>query len=212
MKRSEPSIPLRTVSLLPRWLMLPLTVLSGAFMLIGLAMIVYGIGWAEGGGAIGGSIGGGIGCLIGGAGGLFGTLRDWSRRLPAQAILWHVRNDQVMPGYRRMFRPALGAFAVGVVLWLCGLPAPAWAALMQTGGILAFISGSQEAMRRHTARQAHATFALYADGALDPDDRAAIDDARQKDAKFDQELREWLAISEQLRLLSNPVDDDSAGE
>jgi hypothetical protein len=50
-------------------------------------------------------------------------------------------------------------------------------------------SGGMELVRRHTAKQARALFALCADGALAADDAAAIDDARRKDATFDAEVR-----------------------
>ena len=73
-----------------------------------------------------------------------------------------------------------------------------WHGMVQTSGILTFISGSIEVMRRHTTRQARAVFALYADGALEPEDTAAIDDAREKDEEFDADVVTYLEISEQV--------------
>ena len=199
MKKNEQPIPLRSIIILPRWMMIGGVVLSGGCMLAGLVMIVYAIGWEESGQRAG-WIGGAVGCLFGGGGGLFGTLCDQKRRLPAPVYLrYYVNNDKPSPMYRKVFWPALVVFCIGVLLGcLFWNNRAIWQGIVQTSGILLFISGSIEAMRRHTTRQARAVFALYADGALEPEDTAAIDDARQKDAKFDDEVLTYLEISEQV--------------
>lgn len=199
MRRDEPPIPLRSIVCLPRWLMLAGAAISVAAMLFGVAAIGYGILRAANDAGVGGAIGGGIGCLIGGAGGLFGTLRDWNRRLPATAFLLQVRNDVPHPFYRRVFRLAVAALAVGVLAGILWNHRAIWQGVVQTSGILAFISGTLEATRRHSVRQARAVFALYADGLLDAADTAAIDDARAKDPRFDADLRRYLEVGEQVR-------------
>jgi hypothetical protein len=45
-------------------------------------------------------------------------------------------------------------------------------------------------------------FALYADGALDPADTAAIEDARRKDPKFDAEIRAFQALGARIEALT----------
>ena len=71
-----------------------------------------------------------------------------------------------------------------------------WQGVVLCSGLLTFLCGSIEAMRRHTTRQARAVFALYADGALELVDTAAIDDARAKDVKFDDEVVTYLELSQ----------------
>ena len=212
MKKPEIPIPLRSVVGLPPWLMWTGVVVSGLCMLGGLVMIVQGIVTgvtatevydATVRGRTAGAIGGGIGCLIGGAGGMFGTLRSWSNRIPANWLLPLVREDHTNPLYRRVFWPALAVFvlslAIGVAFgpwgWLWGF--------LQTSGILLCISGCIEAGRRHTVRQARTVFALYADGQLDADDTAAIDDARAKVEGFDADLQDYLRVSERVRAFTN---------
>ena len=203
MRRDEAPIPLRSIVCLPRWLMVVCVATSVAAMLLGCALIVYGIGWAETGGRLGGAIGGGIGCVIGGAGGLFGTLRDWNRRLPASTFLSLVRNDVPHPFYRRVFWPAVAALAVGLLAGLLWNHRAIWHGVVQTSAILAFVSGASEAARRHSTRRARAVFALYADGLLDPEDAAAIDDARAKDPAFDTDLTRYVEVGEQVRAFAS---------
>lgn len=208
MKKHEQPIPLRSIIIMPRWLMISGVVLGSAFILAGVALIVYAIGWCEGG-AMGGWIGGGIGCLGGGIGGLCGTLCDWSRRMPAPTYLHQLRNDKPSAFYRKVFWPSLLVFVLGLLLAIFVWNHRAiWHGLVQPSGMLLFISGTIELMRRHTNQQARAVFALYADGALEPDDTAAIDDARQKDSKFDADVQAYLDISEQIKsLASDPPKD-----
>ena len=198
MKKNDAPIPLRSIVCMPRWLMAGGVALSGACIAFGVGLVVYAIGWAEGSGAVGGSIGGAIGCIVGGGGGLFGTLCDWYRRLPATVYLQQVQNDEPHPMYRRVFWPALGVLAIALAV---ALTFDAWSAyygVLQTAGILAFISGSIEAMRRHSTRRARAVFALYADGVLEREDTHAIDDTRAKDKRFDADVRAYLHISQQI--------------
>lgn len=206
MKRQEKPIPVRSVIGLPRWMMLAGVALGGGCMLAGVGLLVYMVaatpttnprGW------YGGLIGGAVGCLGGGAGALFGTLADWRRRMPAAALLHHVQNDRVLPFYRRVFWPAL---AIALVATAIGCIFGHWRILhgfLQTGWMLAVMSGSMEAARRHTTKQARAVFALYADGVLEPADAAAIDDARSKDPKFDAAVREFQQVAAQLRELGS---------
>jgi len=198
MKRNEQPIPLRSIIILPRWMMIGGVGLASALMLAGVAMLVYAIGWCEGGELVG-MIGSAFGCVVGGAGALWGTLRDWTRRLPATVYLRHLNNDQISPMYRKVFWPALTVFVLGLFtacfLWNSRV---IWQGVLQTSGILLFISGSIEAMRRHTVQQARAVFALYADGALGPEDTAAIDDARAKDSKFEDDVKAYLQISDRV--------------
>ena len=203
MKKNQQPIPLRSIIVLPRWMLVSGVVISGACMLAGLVMLIYAIGWEEPGKKAG-WIGGAVGCLFGGGGGLFGTLCDQKRRLPATVYLrYYVNNDKPTPMYRLVFWPALTVLCIGLLLGAFVWNHPAiWHGMVQTSGILTFISGTIEAMRRHTTRQARMVFALYADGALEPEDTAAIDDARQKDAKFDAEVVTYLEISEQVNDLA----------
>jgi len=198
MKKNDAPIPLRSIVCMPRWLMLGGVVLSGGCIAAGLGMVVYAIGWAEGAGAVGGSIGGAVGCIIGGAGGLFGTLNDWYRRLPATVYLQQVQHDEPHPMYRRAFWPALITLVVALTV---ALVFDIWAAcygLIQLGAIMTFISGTIEVMRRHSTRRARAVFALYADGMLEEHDTQAIDDTREKNASFDADVRAYLHISQQV--------------
>jgi hypothetical protein len=203
MKKDEPPIPVRSVVCLPRWLVRASVALCSVLLLGCLGFVVYGIGWVDepsrSWGAIGGGLGGAIGCLCG----LFGTLRDWHRRLTAPALLWHLQHDAPLPFYRRVFWPALAVFVVGVALGCVFDHRAIWHGMVQTGGILASISGVLELARRHTTTQARALFALYADGLLGADDAAAIDDARRKDEKFDAEVRAFQQLGDRLRGLAN---------
>lgn len=202
MKAKEQPIPLQSIIILPRWLMLGAVILCGACMLAGVGMIVYAIGWGEVR-SFGGLLGGAIGCLLGGAGGLFGTLRDWNRRLPATVYLGHINNDQINPMYRKVFWPAVAVLVVGLILGCFVINHPGvWYGLVQTSAVLAFISGTMEAVRRHSTRQAQAVFALYADGALETEDAEAIDDARRKDDEFDGDVKAYLQISEEVRMFA----------
>lgn len=199
MKKQQQPIPLRSIVILPRWMMISGVALAAAIMLAGLYMLVYALGWTSGS-EMGGWIGGAIGCLGGGAGALFGTLADWKRRLPATVYLRHLNNDEPAMMYRRVFWPALGVLAIGILLGcLVWNHQAVWQGVVQTSGILVFISGSIEIMRRHSTHQARAVFALYADGALDAEDTEAIDDARQKDEKFDEDVETYLEVSDRVR-------------
>ncbi|MBL8730989.1 MAG: hypothetical protein JNN13_01295 [Planctomycetes bacterium] len=201
MKKNEAPIPVRSVCILPRWMML--TAVGGcvALLLLCLGFVVYGIGWVDDQGRRWGAIGGGLGGAIGCLGGLFGALNDWRRRLPASWLFTYLRHDHPLPFYRRVFWPAAVACGIGLCLlpW-CGRFV--WQPFLHVGGMLAFMSGSMELIRRHTAKQARALFALYADGALAADDAAAIDDARRKDAAFDAEVQAFQALGERLRQLT----------
>ncbi len=204
MKTNETPIPVRSVVCLPRWLMSASVTLCLVLLLGCLAFVVYGIGWVEEPGRRWGAIGGGLGGAIGCLGGLYGTLNDWYRRLPATALLWHVQNDAPLPFYRRVFWPSLAAFGLGLIL-LCFCERVVWQPFLHVGGMLAFMSGGMELIRRHTTRQARALFAVYSDHTLEPADAAAIDDARRKDAKFDAEVRAFQELGERLRGLANDI-------
>jgi len=205
-KKQQQPIPLRSIIILPRWMMISGVALASVCMLAGFVMLVYAIGWTSGS-ELGGWIGGAVGCIGGGAGALFGTLGDWKRRLPATVYLHHLNNDQPSVMYRRFFWPALVVFVIGLFVGsFVWNNRAVWHGLVQTGGILAFIGGSMEAMRRHSTHQARAVFALYADGALDNEDTEAIDDARQKDAKFDAEVEAYLEVSDRVRAFTAGVD------
>jgi hypothetical protein len=201
MKKNEPPIPVRSVVCLPRWLLVSAVALCSVLALGCIALIVWGAVMVDDTGGRWRLNGGGLGGLIGCAGGLFGTLCDWRRRLPAPPLLQHLQHDTPLPFYRRVFWPALGVFLLGIVLGCIWNERAIWHGIVQTGGMLAFLSGVMEAVRRHTTQQARALFALYADGALAPSDAAAIDDAIAKDPKFAEELRAYQAISEQVRQL-----------
>lgn len=201
MKRNEPPIPVRSVVCLPPWLTIASVVLCGGLMLCGLALIVHGLTFTSTG-ARAGWIGGGLGCFVGASGGLFGTWMDWRRRLPAPALLAHVNNDKPLLVYRWGFWPALIALAAGLALLVGSGSRTAWFSLVQIGGMFAFLSGSLEMIRRDTTKRARALFALYADGALSPEDAAAIDDARAKNPRFDAAVREFQALSDRVRRLT----------
>ncbi|MCA8976980.1 MAG: hypothetical protein KDC98_19810, partial [Planctomycetes bacterium] len=102
------------------------------------------------------------------------------------------------------------ALVIGLVLGCFWNHRVVWQGLVQTSAILGFIAGVIEASRRHSTRQAKAVFALYADGVLAAEDAAAIDDARQKDAKFDAEVRAWLELDDRLHVLMNGPEDTPA--
>ena len=197
MKRHEPPIPVRSVVCLPRWLMIVGVAISAGCIAAGVGLAVYAFGWAEGG-ARAGLLGGAVGCVFGGGGGLFGTLNDWHRRLPATVLLQHLRDDRPSQFYRRVFWPALVVLVLGVVAGCCWSHRAIWNGVVQPSGMLTFLAGVFEVVRRHTTRQARAVFALYADGALDPADAAAIDAARTQDPRFDAAVREWLDVSARL--------------
>jgi len=199
MKHGETPIPVRSVICLPRWLLVISILLCGACMAAGLALAIWGIA-TQRGGSLGGALGGAFGCLIGGAGGLFGTLCDWRRRLPAPVLLAHVQQDMPSQYYRRVFWPALCVAVIGTAIGTFVWSHPAlWHGVVQTCGILACMAGGMEVIRRHTTAQARAVFGLYADGLLDAADAAAIDDARSKDPKFDAAVREHQRVAQQLR-------------
>lgn len=206
MKKNDKPIPVRSVVCLPRWLTIAGVSLCCVLLLGCLGFVGYGIWFvdepARRWGAIGGGLGGAVGCL----GGLYGTLRDWRRRLPAPALLWHLRHDTPLPFYRRAFWPALIVFVVGIALGCIWNHRAIWHGVVQTSGMLTFLAGSMELIRRHTTKQARALFGLYADGALAADDAAAIDDARRKDAAFDAEVRAFQEVGEQVRRLTGGSD------
>ncbi len=201
-KHNQP-IPLRSITIVPRWLMISGVVLSGACILAGIVMSIYAIGWEEPG-RRSGWIGGAIGCVLGGGGGLVGTLCDQNRRLPATVYLrYYINNDKATPMYRIVFWPALVVLCIGLIIGCLVWSHPViWQGVVQWSGLLTFLSGSIEAMRRYTTRQARAVFALYADGALEPVDTAAIDDARAKDVKFDDAMVTYLELREQATALA----------
>jgi hypothetical protein len=200
MKKNDKPIPVRSVIAVPRWLMVSVAVLSLAFGLGCVATIVYGAMMVDDTGSRWGYIGGGFGGLIGCAGAVVGTLCDWSRRLPATLLLRLVQNDAPAPFYR-VFWPSTAAFVLGLGLLFC-CERFVWQPLLQLGGILAFLSGAMEVIRRHTTNQARALFALYADGALDPADTAAIEDARAKDPQFDAEVRAFQELGARIEQLT----------
>lgn len=204
MKKDEPPIPVRSVVCLPRWLMVGSVTLCSVLAAGCIALVVIGALQSEASrrwGLIGGGLGGLLGCL----GGLYGTLNDWHRRLPAPALLWHIKVDAPLPFYRRVFWPALAVFTVGVVLGTIWPHRAIWHGVVQPSGLLAFLSGGMECIRRHTTAQARALFALYADGALAAEDAAAIDDARRKDAKFDAEVRAFQELAARIARVANDV-------
>jgi hypothetical protein len=204
MKKHEKPIPLRSVVGLPRWMMLSGVSVGAACLLAGCALLVYMFAatpTTSPGNWYGGLLGGAIGCFGGGAGALFGTLRDWHRRMPAPLLFAHLQQDRPSQFYRRTFWPAL---AVAVVATAIGCAFGHWRILsgfLQTGWLLAFLSGSFEAVRRHTTKQARAVFALYADGLLEESDAEAIDDARRKDPAFDAAVQDYQQVAAQLRRL-----------
>ena len=201
MNKNAAPIPVRSVVVMPRWLMLGGVALSIALGLGCIGLMVWGAVMRDDTGGRWGLIGGGFGGLIGCAGALYGTLNDWRRRLPATFLFRYLQNDRPNPFYR-VFWPALAAFVLGLGLACIWNSQVVWHGLVQTGGILAFCSGTIEVIRRHTKKQARALFALYADGALEPDDAAAIDDARRKDAGFDADVRAFQALGERVRELT----------
>lgn len=203
MNKNAVPIPVRSVVCLPRWMMLTGVTVCSVLLVACLALAAHGIIWAEARGSRWGAIGGGLGGAIGCLGGLYGTLNDWYRRLPAKTLLWCVQHDEPMPFYRRVFWPAVVVGTVGIVIGCLWSHRAIWQGVVQTSGILAFIAGSQELIRRHTTRQARALFALYADGALAADDADAIDAARRQDAAFDEEVRAFQAIGERVRRLTS---------
>jgi hypothetical protein len=203
MKKNAVPIPVRSVMCMPRWLLMSAVWLCSMGIAGGIGLAVYGLAVAPRH-ELGGWLGGGLGSAFGCAGGLFGTLRDSNRRLPAP-VLW--RQLQQAPStrfYRRVFWPALIAFGLGLLLACFWNHRVIWHGLVQTGGMLAFVSGTIEVMQRHTRRKAHALFALYSDGALDPDDTAAIDDARAKDPEFDAEVCAWQQVGAHVQDLLAP--------
>lgn len=205
MKQGERPIPLRSVLVLPRWLMLGGVLLSAACILFGVGCVVYGLGFAAGAGRWGWVLGGGLGGIGGGAGGLYGTLNDWHRRLPAPMVFGYLQRCEPSKFYRRAFWPSLFVLAVGLALvfsfgWLVG------SGFVQAGFIVGFLAGSQEAVRRHLHRSATAVFALYADGVLDPLDAAAIDSARRTDARFDAAVRDYQRVMAVVQLPSPASD------
>jgi hypothetical protein len=202
MKKNEPPIPVRSVVILPRPLMWISVGVCSALALGCVGLIVWGLVFAEGRDARWGAAGGGLGGLIGCAGGLFGTLRDWHRRLPATQLLRHVRHDAPLPFYRRAFWPALALFVAGVAAGCVWHERAIWQGVVQPAGMIAFLSGGMELIRRHTTRQARTLFVLYVDGTLAAEDRAAIDDARAKDPAFDAEVHAWQRVGEQVQQLA----------
>jgi hypothetical protein len=185
-------IPVRSIVVLPRWLLLGGVGLSVACIAAGIGLAIYGFATASGG-QLGGWLGGAFGCIIGGAGALFGTLNDQRRRIPAPLLFVYLQRDQPAPFYK-LFWPSVALFAVGLATALLWGGQLAWRGGVQVGGIMAFIAGTMEAIRRHMHRQAVAVFTLYAEGVLAADDAAAIDDARTTDPKFDAAVKEHQRI------------------
>ena len=201
MKKGSVPIPLASVVVLPRAVMIGGVVLSAGCIVAGFVLLGYGIATASGA-ALGGYLGGALGCIFGGAGGLFGTLCDWKRRVTAPLLFAYLQQDRPSLLFRRVFWPAVVLCAIGVVAGLTWGGPLAWHGGVQTGGMLAFMSGTTEAIRRHLHRLASAIFTLYAEGVLDPVDAAAIDDARAKNPDFDAAVRRHQELI--LRLAELP--------
>lgn len=193
MNKVSAPIPLSSVVVLPRWLLVVGVITSALCVAAGFALLGYGIAVASGP-RLGGYVGAALGCILGGGGALFGVLRDWTRRIPANVLLHYLRQDRPLPFYRKVFVPASILCALGVVAGLVWGGPAIWHGMVQTGGLLAFLSGVQELGRRHLHRVATAIFTLYAEGALDPRDVVAIEDARRKDADFDLAVRSHQAL------------------
>jgi hypothetical protein len=93
----------------------------------------------------------------------------------------------------------LAFLVLGLVLAGLGLGRVAWHGFVQTGAMVAFMAGVQEAIRRHVLLRARALFTLYAEGVLDPQDARALDDARARSAEFDRAVREHQRVNAELR-------------
>jgi hypothetical protein len=191
-------IPLRSVTLMPRWAYVATAAFCWLTIAAGAALVVWGALGADPG-RIGGGIGGGLGCMIGGLGGLWGTRKDWLRRPNPLMLLQHLQGSSIVPFAKSWMWVGVLMTAAGLALWLAGSPGARSPLFM--GLVWIWVGVVMRAMHAHLLRRARAVFTLYAEGLLAPAEAAVIDDARAKDAGFDRRVREFQQLNDQVREL-----------
>jgi hypothetical protein len=191
-------IPLRSVTLMPRWAYVATAAFCWVTIAAGVALVVWGALGADSG-RIGGAIGGGLGCVIGGLGALYGTRRDWRRRPNPLLLLRHLQGRSIVPLAKAWMWAGVLMTAAGLALWLAGSPGAR--PPLSMGLIWIWVGFVLRAMHAHLLRRARAVFTLYAEGLLAPEEAAAIDDARAKDPDFDRRVREFQQLNDRLREL-----------
>lgn len=202
MKR-DTLMPVRSVVLLPTWAIRGGIAVALLAMFTGILLAVYGLTTASGN-ELGGWLGGAFGCLVGGGGAFAGVWFAARARLPALHLWQAMQRTEPLALYRRLFRPGLVLTVLGGIVGVGFDSAAVRIGLLQPAAIVTTIAGLLELERRHSLAAARALFALYADGALTPDDAAAIDDARAKVPAFDAEVRAWRALQAKMDALMAP--------
>jgi hypothetical protein len=189
-------IPLRSVTLMPRWAYVTTAAVCWLAIAAGVALVIWGALGADPG-RIGGGIGGGLGCMIGGLGALYGTRRDWLRRPDPLMLLRHLQGSSIVPQAKVWMWAGVVLAAVGLAFWLAGAPGARTPLFM--GLVWIWVGIVLRAMHAHLLRRARAVFTLYAEGLLAPEEAAAIDDARARDEGFDRRVREFQQLNDQVR-------------
>jgi len=130
-------------------------------------------------------VGFGMAPLLLGAGttGLLRSMRRWTRGLTAPQLLVHLQNEKSLVTYRIFMPIALTLLAIGLVSSLLWTVRPS--SLVMTGTMFCCLWGGLEWFRRSARRRARILFTLYADGALEPEEAAAIDAERRHSPSFD---------------------------
>jgi hypothetical protein len=194
MKTNEPLIPLAGVRMVPRNLMRALFWVGIAFAVIAATMVL--------GGLIAGElervlqqalVGFGIAAYAC-ATSMLASRSDRRARVTAPLLWKHLQPRPPLPARTFVVAFVLVVLAVGLV--------GGWERALRIGlpglGMLAGSLGYVVLHRRQMHRQATVVFTLYADGVLDADATAAIDDARAKDADFDAAVREHQRVCAQV--------------
>jgi len=190
MKTNEPLIPLAGVCMVPRNLMRAMFRVGIAFALIATMMIL--------GGLIAGELERVLQQALVTYGiaayawvtAMFSSRSDRRPRVTAPLLWKHLQPRPPLPVRTIVVVFVLVVLAAGLV--------GGWELALRIGvpgtGMLAGALGYVVLHRRQMHRQATVVFALYADGVLDADATAAIDDARAKDAGFDAAVREHQRV------------------
>ena len=190
MKDDEPLIPLVGVRRVPHRLMRVLFWVGIGVAAIAMAMLLYGLlagelarVWPQA------SVGFFV-AIYACATALLAARSDRKPSVPAPLLWKHVQPRPPLP---------MGWFVMvfALVVVVIGM-ASGWERALRVGvpgtGILAGALAYAAFYQRQMHRQATVLFALYADGVLDAETTAAIDDARQKDPAFDTAVREHQRV------------------
>lgn len=199
MRERRPFLPVTSGFVIPSWLIYAMLAVSAACVLGGMVLLGSALLVERTPNERWGLLGGAFGCIVGGLGSFLGCYNTYQMQQGAVHVFYRLQRTGVDVGMAVYGLTGAAFLAWGLVQLAAGAARADWYGPLLLASIVLLQVIGYGVFRWVILRNARALFSLYLDGALTPEETAAIDEARRAHSAFDAMIREFDTVNRAVR-------------